>query len=161
MITSKAKINIFWNFFEWSGPEGTSGVKKKFQKTLILVFEVIVQPPKTHFSTFSKVQKQKKVRPKSWKSHIVPPQQNSMRWHFVTTIKILWCIAWFFLNIIFERSHVNWAYPLPIFHPRPFPPLDNTNKTSDQSISRSDHFRSDQIKRSLFWWSWSDLRSIF
>ena len=37
--------------------EGASGAKKKFQKTLILVFEVIVQPPKTHFLTFSKVQK--------------------------------------------------------------------------------------------------------
>ena len=30
---------------------------KKFQKTLILAFEVIVQPTKTHFWTFSKVQK--------------------------------------------------------------------------------------------------------
>ena len=68
LFASKAKINVFWNFFKQSGPEG---VKKKFQKTLILAFEVIVQPPKTHFSTFSKVQKQKKVRPKSWKSHIV------------------------------------------------------------------------------------------
>ena len=41
MITSKPKINVFWNFFEWIGPEGASGVKKKFQNTLILVFEVI------------------------------------------------------------------------------------------------------------------------
>ena len=57
LFASKAKINVFWNFFEWSGPEGASGVKKKFQKTLILAFEVIVQPPKTHFLTFSKVQK--------------------------------------------------------------------------------------------------------
>ena len=32
-------------------------MKKKFQKMLILVFEVIVQPPKTHILTFSKVQK--------------------------------------------------------------------------------------------------------
>ena len=32
-------------------------MKKKFQKMLILAFEVIVQPPKTHFLTFSKVQK--------------------------------------------------------------------------------------------------------
>ena len=57
LFASKAKINVFWNFFEQSGPEGASGVKKKFQKTFILVFEVIVQPPKTHFLTFSKVQK--------------------------------------------------------------------------------------------------------
>ena len=33
LFASKAKINIFWNF----------GVKKKIQKMLILVFEVIVQ----------------------------------------------------------------------------------------------------------------------
>ena len=32
-------------------------MRKKFQKTLILAFEVIVQPPKTHVLTFSKVQK--------------------------------------------------------------------------------------------------------
>ena len=32
-------------------------MKKKFQKTLILAFEVIVQPPKRHFLTFWKVQK--------------------------------------------------------------------------------------------------------
>ena len=57
-------------FLHSSGPSGPLH-SKKFQKTLILAFEVIVQPPKTHFSTFSKVQKQKKVRPKSWKSHIV------------------------------------------------------------------------------------------
>ena len=37
------------NFFEWSGPEGASEVKKFFRKTLILAFEVIVQPPETHF----------------------------------------------------------------------------------------------------------------
>ena len=41
-----------------SGPEGASGVKEKFQKTLILVFEVIMQPPKTHF--FCHFQKCKK-----------------------------------------------------------------------------------------------------
>ena len=32
LFASKAKINVFWNFFEWSGPEGTSGVRKNFQK---------------------------------------------------------------------------------------------------------------------------------
>ena len=48
---------FFEKKFEWRGPEGASGVKKKFQKTLILAFEVIVQPRKRHFSTFSKVQK--------------------------------------------------------------------------------------------------------
>ena len=39
--------------FEQSSQEGASEVKKNFKKTLILVFEVIVQPPKTHFLTFS------------------------------------------------------------------------------------------------------------
>ena len=43
------------------GPEGASGVKKKIQKTLILVFEVIVQPPKTHFLTFSSETKIMKI----------------------------------------------------------------------------------------------------
>ena len=47
--------------------EGACGVKKKIQKTLILVFEVIVEPPKTHFSTFSKVQKQKNSETKIMK----------------------------------------------------------------------------------------------
>ena len=73
LFASKAKITVFWNFFERSGPKGASRVKKIFQKTLILVFEVIVQPPKTHFLTFLKVQEkthygEKKVRPKSWKA---------------------------------------------------------------------------------------------
>ena len=44
-------------FYERSGHKGACGVKKKFQKTLILVFEVIVQPPKRHFFTFSNIQK--------------------------------------------------------------------------------------------------------
>ena len=36
-------------------------MKKKFPKTLILVFEVIVQPPKTHFLTFSSETKIMKI----------------------------------------------------------------------------------------------------
>ena len=31
LFASKAKINVFWNFFEWIGPEGASGVKKKYK----------------------------------------------------------------------------------------------------------------------------------
>ena len=66
-ITSKAKINVFWNFFFTSlAPSGPLR-SKKFQKTSILAFEVIVQPPKRHFSTFSKVQKQKKSETKIMK----------------------------------------------------------------------------------------------
>ena len=42
MFASKAKINVFEKNFEQSSREGASGVKKIFQKTLILVFEVIV-----------------------------------------------------------------------------------------------------------------------
>ena len=52
----KIKINVVWSFFEQSG-----GVRKKFQTTLILVFEVIVQPPKTHFLTFSSETKIMKI----------------------------------------------------------------------------------------------------
>ena len=53
LFASKAKINVFWNFFlmEWSR-RGQRG-EEKFQKKLILVFEVIVQPPKHTFLTFS------------------------------------------------------------------------------------------------------------
>ena len=54
----KAKINVFWKFFSnGAAPKGPAKWRKFFQKTLILAFEVIVQPPKTHFLTFSKVQK--------------------------------------------------------------------------------------------------------
>ena len=42
-------------------------MKKNFLKTLIIVFEVIVKPHKTHFSTFAKVQKQKKSETKIMK----------------------------------------------------------------------------------------------
>ena len=36
---------FLWNFFERSGPKGASGVKKIFQKKLILASEVVVQLP--------------------------------------------------------------------------------------------------------------------
>ena len=48
---------MFFGNFIVEGSRRETEVKKKFQKTLILVFEVIVQPPKPHFLTFSKVQK--------------------------------------------------------------------------------------------------------
>ena len=97
-ITSKTKINVFWKKIELSGLEGAIGVKKKFQETLILVFEVIVQPPKTHFLTFSCETKIMKIthsappagetinlnfhlRPKSWKSHIVKQYEYNYNMH--------------------------------------------------------------------------------
>ena len=49
LFASKAKINVFWNFFKQSGLKGASEVTKKFQKTLILAFQVIMQPPKHTF----------------------------------------------------------------------------------------------------------------
>ena len=58
---------------EWPALE----VKKKFQKTLILAFEVIVQPHKRHFMTFSKVQKHKygkKSETKIMEKQLVPDQ---------------------------------------------------------------------------------------
>ena len=61
LFASKDKINVVWNFFERSGPSGPSLHSKKFQTTLILVFEVIVQPPKTHFLTFSSETKIMKI----------------------------------------------------------------------------------------------------
>ena len=44
LFASKAKINFFEKNFERS--------EKNIQKTLILAYEVIVQPPKTYFLTF-------------------------------------------------------------------------------------------------------------
>jgi len=102
LFASKAKIIVFWNFFEWSGPEGASGVKKKFQKTLILVVEVIVQPPKTHVLTFSKVQKhnmEKKVRPKSWKSHIVKG-----------VCVLFWVCYIIYFKIVWKRNHTQKTF---------------------------------------------------
>ena len=49
LFTSKAKINVFWKNFERSGPEGHQEWRFFFQKTLILAFEVIIQPPKHTF----------------------------------------------------------------------------------------------------------------
>ena len=48
LFASKAKINVFWHFFEWiiglKWALHCSGVLKKFQNTLVLASEVIVQP---------------------------------------------------------------------------------------------------------------------
>ena len=43
----------FLKKFRVEGARRVPRVKKIFQKTLILLFEVIVQPSKTHFLTFS------------------------------------------------------------------------------------------------------------
>ena len=51
-FASKAKINIIWF---------SNGVPAEWEKTLILVFEVNVQPPKTHFLTFSSLTKIMKI----------------------------------------------------------------------------------------------------
>ena len=45
---------------------------KKCQKTLILVFEVIVQPPKTHFLTFSSETKIMKISHSATRSNDFP-----------------------------------------------------------------------------------------
>ena len=66
-LPQRLKSTFFEIFPSGGYPRRRPGVKKKFQKTLILVFEVIVQPVKTHFLTFSKVQKQKKSETKIMK----------------------------------------------------------------------------------------------
>ena len=43
------------------GPAAPLAEREKFQTMLILAFEVIVQPPKTHFLTFSSVTKIMKI----------------------------------------------------------------------------------------------------
>ena len=59
----KAKINAFFEIFSSEGspkPKETWS-EEKLQKALILVFEVIVQPPKTHFLAFSSETKIMKI----------------------------------------------------------------------------------------------------
>ena len=61
MITSKAKINIFWNFF--FTPLAPSGPlrSKKFQKTLILAFEANSATTWTHIMEKKSETKIKKI----------------------------------------------------------------------------------------------------
>ena len=40
LFVSKAKVNSFWKKLIVVAPKGECGVKKKFQKTMILAFEV-------------------------------------------------------------------------------------------------------------------------
>ena len=60
LFASKAKINFFEILSSRGCPKGTRS-EVKISKTLILVFEVIVQPPKTHFLTFSSETKIMKI----------------------------------------------------------------------------------------------------
>ena len=62
-----AKNQRCLKFFRIERAGGQPRSEKKLKTMLILVFEIIVQPPKTHFSTFSKVQKQKKSETKIMK----------------------------------------------------------------------------------------------
>ena len=50
-LPQRLKLKVFFlNFSNRAAPiEGDSGVMKKFQKTLILAFELVVQPPKHTF----------------------------------------------------------------------------------------------------------------
>ena len=73
VVVCTSAVHYVWLSEFWSHFCGTmyclpqrlkSMVFKKIQTTLILVFEVIVQPPKHIFWHFH-------VRPKSWKSHTV------------------------------------------------------------------------------------------
>ena len=60
LFASKAKINFFLKFQTeqlWRGQWS----EKMFQKTLLLAFEVIVQPPIAHFLTFSSETKIMKI----------------------------------------------------------------------------------------------------
>ena len=60
LFASKAKINVVGIFLNGRCPKGTRS-EKKFQTTLILVFEVIVQLPKPLFLTFSSETKITKI----------------------------------------------------------------------------------------------------
>ena len=59
-LPQRLKSTLFEIFLNEGCPKGTRS-EKKFQTTLILVFEVIVQPHKTHFLTFSSETKIMKI----------------------------------------------------------------------------------------------------
>ena len=59
-LPQRLKSTFFDIFSNGAAPKGPAERRKKCQKTMNLALEVIVQPPKTHFLTFSKVQKKKK-----------------------------------------------------------------------------------------------------
>ena len=70
------------------------GVRIFFQKMLILVFEVIVQPPKTHFWTFSSETKIMKITHSAF-AHEEPSRfgfwiWNSFTIHFMRYFRALW-----------------------------------------------------------------------
>ena len=52
LFASKAKIKVFEISSSGGSTKETWSLKKFFQKSLILVFEVIVQPPITHIWNF-------------------------------------------------------------------------------------------------------------
>ena len=56
-----SQTHYVWFSQFWSHFRGTMHCLPQFQKTLILVFEVIVQTPKTHFLTFSSETKIMKI----------------------------------------------------------------------------------------------------
>ena len=105
LFALKAKINVVWNFFERSGPKGASGVRKFFQTTLILVFEVIVQPHENIFWHFQ-------VRPKSWKSYISSADTYFFPWNLekifmpllFTSLKAVFQLARAIMGHFLERS---------------------------------------------------------
>ena len=88
---------------------------EKFQRTLILVFEVILQPPKTHFFLHFH------ARPKSWKSHIVLCKTQVMavvRMYVISYLTFIllgciWlciltlCIHMYFVYLI---SHISYSF---------------------------------------------------
>ena len=73
-VQSQCLKSTFFEIFSSSGLFWDPPLEK-FQKTLIFAFEVIVQPPKTHFLTFSKVGTKNKhflLFQKGEKFHLAP-----------------------------------------------------------------------------------------
>ena len=56
-LPQRLKLTFFEIFSNDAAPKGPAKWRKFFQKTLILAFEVIVQPPKSIFSHFQKFKK--------------------------------------------------------------------------------------------------------
>ena len=60
-LPQRLKSTLFEIFSNGTAPKELAESEKKFHTTLILVFEVIVQPPKTHVLTFSSETKIMKI----------------------------------------------------------------------------------------------------
>ena len=86
MITSKAKINIVWNFFSLRALDPSGLHSKKFQTLLILAFEARENETKIEKITHSE--------PGTFLCTFCQIHHLAGVWNFSTDTKALWVINW-------------------------------------------------------------------